>query len=837
MYLETPFALVETMMTCLRARTVSALLWSCAVGLGASTLLSCVDEADEGEAKTPASIKLPEGGNLIKNVSFEGKSFLPWTTSFSQPGEGDAFIEDGWFCMKIRNPGINKWDAQMRHREMTIRKTHKYSLKLRIKADKATRAQIKIGTQSGWPEYFVKNVDLDEKAQTVGEEFSPGQAMKDQTEDTLAELAIHFGGGMARGVSMPLKVCIDDVYLIDPEFKPEKEAQTAALPPIRINQVGYFPYTEKFATLVSKATAPVDWEVLDAQGKTSGKGTTTPFPGGTDEASGDMVQWIDFSGVRATGTGMKVKVGSETSPPFDIARDLYKKLKIDALRYFYHNRAGIDLKMPFVGDKKWERGAGIKDDAVACAPEAKCNYSLDVSGGWYDAGDHGKYVVNGGIAVWTLMNLWERMKYLGTTKDDFGDGKLNIPEGGNRVPDVLDEARWEMEFLLKMQVPEGKPMAGMVHHKIHDEEWTALATPPDKDTRKRFLRPVSTAATLNLAATGAQASRVFREYDKAFADKCLAAAEKAWTAAKANPDKLALPTDNHGGGPYDDNDVSDEQYWAAAELYVTTKKPEYLEEVKKSPHFEKATSKAAQADVTGKDASSFDWGNTGPLGTISMAVVPGSAGADAMRKAIVKAADVYAKMVPTQGYRLPMQKKEYPWGSNSFLLNNMLLLGFAYDFSHDGRYLNAMVSGMDYLLGRNAMAQSFVTGYGTFPLLHPHHRFWSHQVDPKLPEAPPGCVSGGPNSGLQDPYVRAMGLVKIENGDAVGVLCKPQKCFVDHIEAWSANEITINWNAPLAWVAAYLDEQAGGLTKAPASGGATPPGAKKPPPKSASGRR
>jgi endoglucanase len=786
------------------------------LALGALGLWSCV--APEGEqpgARTAGSgsMELPKGGNLIKMSAFDGKTFLPWTSSFSQPGEGDAFLDNGWFCTKVRNPGANKWDAQMRHREMTIYKSHKYTLQFKIKADKRTRAQVKVGAQSGWPEYYVKTLDVTEAPQTVSDTFSPGDVMKDGTEDKLAELAIHLGGNMPQGVTMPVTICIDDVYLIDPEYTAGKEEQMALLPPLRINQVGYFPFTDKYAVIVSASSSPLDWELDDAQGKSVNKGKSTPFAG-TDESSGDSVHWIDFSSTAAPGTGYTVKVGTDTSPPFEIGKGIYKRLKYDALHYFYHNRAGIDIKMPWAGDAKWERAAGIKDTAVPCAKEAGCEYTLDVSGGWYDAGDHGKYVVNGGISVWTLMNLWERTRYQGVSKDDFGDGKLNIPEAGNKVPDLLDEARWELGFMLRMQVPDGKPMAGMVHHKIHDEEWTALATPPDKDTRKRLLRPVSTAATLNLAATAAQGARVFREFDKPFADTCLAAAEKAWAAAKANPDKLALPTDNHGGGPYDDNDLSDEKYWAAAELFITTKKPEYLEEVKRSPHFEKALSKAAQNDASGKEAASFDWGNVGPLGTISLAVVPGSgASAEGMKKAIVSAASAYAKMVDTQGYRLPMQKKEYPWGSNSFLLNNMILLGLAYDITKDPSYLNAMVSGMDYLLGRNAMAQSYVTGFGTNPLKNPHHRFWSHQVDPRLPQAPAGAVSGGPNSGLQDPYVRAMGLVKIVNGEAAGVLCKPQKCFVDNIEAWSANEITINWNAPLAWVSAYLDEQAGPLTK------------------------
>jgi endoglucanase len=105
---------------------------------------------------------------------------------------------------------------------------------------------------------------------------------------------------------------------------------------------------------------------------------------------------------------------------------------------------------------------------------------------------------------------------------------------------------------------------------------------------------------------------------------------------------------------------------------------------------------------------------------------------------------------------------------------------------------------MGYILGENPNDQSYVTGYGSRPLANPHHRFWAHQANQAFPTAPPGVLSGGPNSGLQDPYVQAYGL----RG------CAPMKCFVDNIEAWSANEEAINWNAPLAWVAAFLDEYA-----------------------------
>ena len=198
------------------------------------------------------------------------------------------------------------------------------------------------------------------------------------------------------------------------------------------------------------------------------------------------------------------------------------------------------------------------------------------------------------------------------------------------------------------------------------------------------------------------------------------------------------------------------------------------------------------------------WQQVGGLGTISIAVVPNGLGPrpiKAARAQIVDKADEYLNLISGQGYRLPLKAAKdgkYPWGSNSFVLNNMVIMALAYDFTKQEKYLTGVLEGMNYVLGVNAMGQSYISGYGSRPLLNPHHRFWSNQVDQKFPTAPPGCVSGGPNSSLQDPYAKAAGLPG----------CKPQKCFIDHIESWSTNEITINWNSPFAWLTAWLDEHA-----------------------------
>ena len=729
------------------------------------------------------------GGNLLKASTFDDGVSVPWTTSFTAPADGAAEVENGALCVKVSNKGTNNWDAQFRHREMVIERGHTYSVQFKAWASAATRARPKVG-MSGPPyaEYWSATIDIDETPKLYKGAFTMGQA-----DDATAEFAFHIGGSMARA-DLPFKICIDNVRLDDPEFQGDGAAAASVKPPkLLVNQLGYLPGAAKVATLVTSEAAPLDWQLLDSAGKSLAQGKTTPF--GKDAASGEQVQLVDFSSFKAAGQGYKLKVGAEESFPFDVGSNIYSQLKLDALSYFYQTRSGIEIRADLVQDPSLARPAGPSDKNVKCGKQAGCDYSLDVSGGWYDAGDHGKYVVNGGISLWTLLNQAERAITLGSSFADFGDGKLRVPEKGNNVPDLLDEARWELEFFLKMQVPPGKPLAGMVHHKMHDVEWTALGVAPHEDKQQRVLFKPSTAATLNLAATAAQAARLWRRVDAAFSVKCQQAAETAWAAAKANP-KLLASKELKGGGAYDDAKVDDEFYWAAAELFLSTGKAEYKQFIEASPFHKRLRMDA------GGHTSSMNWADTDALGTISLAVGPANDAAlqSLARKQLTAGADEYLKVMAGQGFRTPLKPNaagQYVWGSNSFVINNLIVVALAYDFTKQQKYLDGVATGMDYLLGRNPLGQSYVTGYGEKPLQNPHHRFWAHQANAKYPKAPPGILSGGPNSSIEDPYAKAAGLKG----------CAPERCFVDHIEAWSVNEITINWNAPLAWVAAWLDER------------------------------
>jgi endoglucanase len=785
---------------------------------GGSTNRRSRQKGVAGKASYDGPDKAITKHNLIANATFNDGTSLPWTVSFTAPGDGAAEIVDNALCLNVKNRGANNWDAQLRHREMTIEQGHEYTVSFKAHAGSPIKLRAKVGMQGPpYAEYWVDTLKIDETPRTFTGTFRMAKG-----DDPTAEFAFHVGGNLSYGAKEPFQVCIDDVLLEDAQFVRGETQKADELPKVLVNQTGYFPGLQKLAIVRSDAREPQAWTLRDASGHEVAAGKT--IVAGPDAPSGDSVHVIDFTSYTKTGEGFTLAVGSDKSHPFDIRPDLYAKLKYQAMAFYYHNRSGIEIKLPYAEKKEWTRAAGhLSDKAVPCWPGSGCSYTLDVAGGWYDAGDHGKYVVNAGISVWTLLDLWERDEFVGKSTAAFADGKLNIPEKSNGVADLLDEVRWELEWELKMQVPAGEKLEGMVHHKVHDREWTALGLAPADDPLPRFLKPPSTAATLNLAANAAQAARIWKKIDPAFSAKCLEAAERAYGAALKNPAMFA-PPGGLGGGPYDDTNVDDEFYWAAAELYVTTKKDEYKAAVQRSPYYLQVPVTLGKAKEVGVP-SPLTWQETEAAGTISLAVVPNGLPAGDVAKAranLAKTAEAYLEIINRRGYRVPIEygaKNQSPWGSNSFLLNNLIVLALAHDFTGQRRFLDGVVQGMDYVMGRNAMDQTYVTGYGERPLVNPHHRFWSFQTNNKFPKAPPGVVSGGPNSGLEDPYVQAAGLKG----------CAPEKCFVDNIEAWSANEITINWNAPFVWALAYLDGK-GHAPPAPTAStkSAPPPKTKRP---------
>ena len=709
-------------------------------------------------------------------------------------------VVDGRGCIDVP-AGSGPYSAAIQQ-EFPLLAGETYAFTADVLTNPATDGPVRIVIQGGpdvnYRQFLpAKKVPLTPEAQTLRYTFTP------EIDYPNAQLA--FQQDVTN--SAAYRLCVDDVSLTGGAEPEEYVPDTG--PRVRVNQLGYLPDGPKNATVVTEATRPMQWQ-LHQDGEVVARGRTTPE--GVDPSAGLNVHTVDFGRARATGDGFTLVVDGETSYPFAIRADLYEQLRVDAKTFFYTNRSGVEILeeiAPGYGRAAGHVGVAPNqgDVEVPCQdlddPSQllydepwTCEGTRDVTGGWYDAGDHGKYMVPAGIAVGTMLSEYERTLHAPTADEGaLADATLRVPEAGNGVPDILDEARWKLEWMLKMQVPEGQQYAGMTNHKVADVDWTGLPLLPADDPQRRVLYRPSTTGTLNLAAVAAQGSRLFAEYDPEFAAELLEAARTAYASAQANPDLLVPAPDaaldpNPGSGPYNDDDPSDEFCWAAAELFLTTGEDGYERDVLTSP--------LHTADIF--PAGGFDWGHVAPLGRMDLATVPSDLRhRNKVQRSVLRAADQYVRDQREQPFGQPYAPEEgsYVWGSNSQILNNLMVVGTAYDIRGQKRYADAVIEGMDYLLGRNALNNSYVTGYGTVYSENQHSRMYSNQVDPSLPNPPDGTLAGGPNS------------TTAQTGDPVSTPlfedgCAAQLCYVDDIGSWSTNELTINWQAPTGWVASFL---------------------------------
>ncbi|WP_229924317.1 glycoside hydrolase family 9 protein [Streptomyces sulfonofaciens] len=732
---------------------------------------------------TPAA-----GTEEIVNGDFSGGATAPWWWTANNP----ASVVDGRLCADVPGGTTNPWDAIIGQNDLPLAAGETYALTYTASATVPVTVTTNV-QQAAEPytQYFTSADQLTSEPRTFAETFTA------KTDDDAAQLAFQIGGS-----DEAYTFCVDDVSLTGGAETPPYDPDTGS--PVRVNQVGYLPDGAKKGVYVTDSTEPVAWSLKDARGTQRASGRTTPL--GVDASSGQNVQSFDFSGVTAPGDGYTVTIGGDTSEPFAIGSDVYAELRKDALQYFYVERSGIEIRGDLVGSA-WARPAGhlnvapnTGDNGVTCVAAQPCGYTLNAAGGWYDAGDQGKYVVNGGIATAQLLSEYERtLTAPGASKAALGDGSLRVPERGNGVPDILDEARWELRFLMSMQVPQGQALAGMAHHKLHDAQWTALPTQPTADDQPRELHPPSTAATLNLAAAAAQGARLFRKYDPAFADKLLASARSAYRAAVAHPAVYAPASDSTGGGAYNDNNVTDEFYWAAAELYLTTGESSYRSAVLGSPLWGEGEDVFPQGG--------FSWGSTAALGALDLATVRGGLTRTQLaevRGEVTQAADRYAADAADAAYGMPYAPEggHWVWGSNSQVLNNAVVLATAADLTGRQKYRNAVLGAVDYVLGNNPMNQSYVTGFGERSTQNQHNRIYANQLDPDLAHPIAGSLAGGPDDSLEDPKAEQ------KLAGCVGAMC-----YIDDIESYSTNELAINWNAPLSWVASYVDDLGGAGTR------------------------
>ncbi len=687
--------------------------------------------------------------NIISNSTFDyGTS--GWGTYKESGGVCSLGTENGSLALTVSNVGKVNYAVQVYYDIVPLYQNGVYRIKYDISSTTDRYIEAMIQQNGGtYQAYTWKGLQLTSTPQTVDYEFT----MTSET-DIMSKLVFNCGIQTTHeGVLPEHKIYIDNVSLeLVDDSKVDYSANRPYESPILTNQVGYKCDSKKTAVFRG-ADDQSNFSVVNAD--TNQIAYTGVLSGSISNSSaGETNKTGDFSAVTTPGKYYISCGDLDNSYTFEISDSIYSDLLDDSIRMLYLQRCG-----EAVTDSEFSHPACHTGMATIYGTNDK----IDVSGGWHDAGDYGRYIVPAAKTIADLLYAYE------ANPEIFSDN-IGTPQSGNGTPDILDEARYELEWMMKMQRDDGA-----VYHKVTCENFPGYVS-PESETAPLIVTPISTTATADFCASMALAYEFYKDIDADFANNCLERAERAWSFLEANPNLIFKNPEDITTGDYGDKSDRDERYWAAAQLYRATGNSKY---------------ETALNNMTA--LKGLDWSTVGDYGNLAILTAENISKDSAIYKnaksAIVSQADSFAKISSNSPYGVAITT--YNWGSNMTVANAGIILGAAYKVTGDSSYLDAANAQLNYLLGTNPVGECFFTGYGTVSPENPHHR-----PSMVVGKAMKGMLVGGVNQSLEDSAAKAY--------------CQDlpaAKRYVDNSESYSTNEVTIYWNSPLTYLVSLTSEE------------------------------
>ena len=528
-------------------------------------------------------------------------------------------------------------------------------------------------------------------------------------------------------------------------------AETTYTSNFRHNALGFLPTAEKQMTI--NLTDAEEFRVRRADNdKVVYEGTLGEVL--TQKDVNESVRIADFSELTREGEYYLEIPGVGRSRDFTIGQQAYNDAYATAMRAFYLWRCGTAIDHTYKGIRYQQeichQGDGHEDHIGIEGGHH------DGTGGWHDAGDYGKYVVNAGITGFTLLWAWEQFA------PALQNVTLGLPETAPGYPEFLKEIKWEIDWLLKMAYPDG---SGKVSHKLTALNFSDFYTMPQEDLQNRYYTDWSSAATADYVALLAQASRAFAPYDATYAAKCLEAAKVSYDFLSSYTGQKFLMQPQFTTGAYFTIDP-DDRMWAAAEMWETTGDERYLKDFEKMAEQQKFV-----VDVN------WDWDNMRNLGMFRYAVSQRQGKNPEVeakiKENIIAAADEIVATADADVYGRPLGGRYY-WGCNGTVARQTVGLQVADILAPDAKYQAAALDAVAHLFGRNHYDRSYVTGIGFNPPLYPHDR---RSAADGIQQPWPGYIVGGGHTATD---------------------------WIDNQDSYSHNEVAINWQAGLVFALAWF---------------------------------